>query len=72
MKRLNSAMKRLKFGIWNLKFRCFVTTMLPAAFALLAVVVLATDAFARVGGGLLGRPAAQFASDLVIENGVDP
>ena len=44
-------MKRLKFGIWNLRFRRFVTTLLPAAFALLAIVVLATDVFARVGGG---------------------
>src|SRR2546423_6029083 len=51
MKRLRFGMQRLKSGIWNLKFSRFITTVVFAAIAALAIAFLATDVFARVGGG---------------------
>lgn len=51
-------MKRLKFGIWNLKsidrlFRSsrFAISVVSFVFALVSVAVFATEAWARVGGG---------------------
>src|ERR1041384_8646769 len=48
-------MKRLKSGIWNLKFSRFALRrglrLILAAFALVGFALFCTEAWARVGGG---------------------
>jgi len=44
-------MKRLEFGIWNLKFSRFVLRVALAVFAVAAFAIFTTEAWARVGGG---------------------
>src|SRR6185437_6311989 len=44
-------MKRLRSGIWNLKFSRSALRMALAGFGLLAFALFTTEAWARVGGG---------------------
>src|SRR5688572_32399439 len=44
-------MKRLKFGIWNMKSGRFTIGAVSFVFAEVMLAVFATEALARVGGG---------------------